>query len=257
MEASRAADWSLNGMSFFLTNRYRMCLNLISDRFPQDEFSVNIPEQVFAADGRKGGFIDFQPEWFVSHDRLCFKWDQPGKAAISVELAPSPLVLGYTINVRNLQEKAWENVCAFPCFNQIDAPAFEDRRMERTFIPVGSKLTRLIDIPRVKSRSGRPFQIFLVEGAGQKVLPDFGCTNPLRASGGYMITESRDGRWSVGMACQSPVFLFNNQEISCIHAAPGFGDMAPGEERTRSGEVRFLEGKASELARLFEERFPR
>ena len=91
MEASRAADWSLNGMSFFLTNRYRMCLNLISDRFPQDEFSVNIPEQVFAADGRKGGFVDFQPEWFVSDNQLCFKWDQPGKAAISAELAVVPI----------------------------------------------------------------------------------------------------------------------------------------------------------------------
>ncbi len=127
METNRDAGWSLNGMDFFPKNRYKMCLNLIPERFPQDEFSVNIPEQVFAADGRKGGFIDFQPKWFVSDNQLCFKWDQPGKAAISVELAPSPLVLGYSITVRNLDEKAWENVCAFPCFNQIDAPAFEDR----------------------------------------------------------------------------------------------------------------------------------
>jgi len=257
MATEGSADWTLNGISFYSKNRYSMCLNFVSERFPRDEFSVNIPEQIFADNGHKAGFVDFQPEWSASAGRLSFDWRQPGKAAISVALDPSPLVLGYTVTVTNLEGQHWTNACAFPCFNQSEAPTFEDRDMERTFMPVGSELRRLIDIPRVKSLSGRPFQVFLLEGVDERTLLDFGCTNPLRASGGYMITESRDGSWSVGVACESPVLLFNNQEISCIHACPSFGDLAPGTQRSCSGEIRFHKGQAHALARLFEERFAR
>ena len=255
METAPSAHWCFRGVAFYSKNPYRMCLNLTLERFPGNDFSVNIPEQIFAADGRKAGFLDFQPEWSASGDQLLFDWCRPAKAAISVALAPSPLALAYTITVRNLQDKPWENTCAFPCFNQSAAPDFEDRLMERTYIPTRSGLRRLFDVPRVKPPSGRPFQIFLLQGADDRVLPDFGCTNPLRASAGYIITESRDGAWSLGMASESPVFLFNNQEISCIHACPGFGDLRPGEQRTRSGEIRFIKGKADDLARLFQEKF--
>jgi len=249
-------DWNLNGIRFFRKNRYTMCLNLIFDAFPRDEFSVNIPEQVFAADGRKGGFMDFQPDWRASEGGLGFRWEQPKMAAISVQLDPSPLALRFAITVRNLEGKPWQNVCAFPCFNQLDAPTFEDCAMERTFIPLRSGLARLAEVPRVPSASGRPFQIFILEGADNHVLPGMGCTSPTRASSGHIITQSRDGRWSVGMACGSPAFLFNNQEISCIHACPTFGHMLPGDERTRSGEIRFHQGTPASLARLFEETFP-
>ncbi|MDA2928224.1 hypothetical protein MYX78_13525, partial [Acidobacteria bacterium AH-259-G07] len=44
--------------------------------------------------------------------------------------------------------------------------------------------------------------------------------------------------------------LIGNPELPCMHADPGFRDLAPGEQATINGEIIFFEGTVDQFEEL-------
>ena len=102
---------------------------------------------------------------------------------------------------------------------------------------------RLIEIPR--KFSPRPtVQLYSVEGQprGDDIpfVTRFQAT-PDAILEGWLAIQSRDGKRLAAVASKAALFLFQNMEYSCIHSAPGFGPMAPGETREAWTRCYFVE----------------
>jgi len=70
--------------------------------------------------------------------------------------------------------------------------------------------------------------------------------SPDTALEGWLVIVARDGRRLVATASRPTLFLFQNMEYSCIHSAPGFGSLQPGETGSALTRLYFVEASVEE-----------
>jgi hypothetical protein len=66
-------------------------------------------------------------------------------------------------------------------------------------------------------------------GAESVFVRGFGATSPDRTDDSWIVTLSEPAGTYMAATALEAVFLFDNLDRCCIHAAPGFGDIGPGE----------------------------
>lgn len=219
--------------------------------FPGEEFPVGFPEAV-------GDWA--RPAWYGG---LRPTWSAPDPAApdeaarcqarVEGELEYRMIVRAgedfaeFEIELTNLSDRAWGRGMAFNCVKGGDAPSFKDhdclRHRVRVVEPDGSRrLARLAELPR---RFGpRPaLQLYDVEGAPpareNPFVAGFGATPDRVLLEGWIGIESRDGRGLLSVSSRPALFLFQNREYGCIHAAADFGPMEPGATSRATTRVEF------------------
>jgi creatinine amidohydrolase len=149
------------------------------------------------------------------------------------------------MTIRNHTEYLWHGVFAFNCLNPIQAPAFHDWKLERTYMSKQGKPLRMAQTTRVKGHM--PTVGFYlperIKAGGESVfVRGFGATSPDRTDGAWIVTLSEPAGAYMAATATDAAFLFDNLDRCCIHAAPGFGDIGPGEASTTVSRLYLAKG---------------
>ncbi|MCK4750764.1 MAG: hypothetical protein KAT15_27085, partial [Bacteroidales bacterium] len=150
----------------------------------------------------------------------------------------------FIIRLTNRSEETWNETQAFNCVSNRYAPSVRDHECNRHWVRTQGEFKRLIELPRVFGP--RPaLQLYSVEGAPEgKDIPfvdAFRSTPEDVAIEGWMAIRASDGKHLVAVVSKPALFTFQNREYSCIHSAPTFGALSPGETGTALTRVYFVE----------------
>lgn len=217
--------------------------------FPGARFSLGFPEAIGDA-AATAWYTTLVPEWEQQEATL---WKatgrQPGELRyeMTVDLSSGDAaVVSYLLE--NESDRHWANALAFNCLSCGGAWDVRDHDCERHWTGIGGEPTRLLDVPRqhstrpavqLYSTAGAPPAMELPFVAGFRATPDV-VLDP------WMAVGSRDGSRTVATVGRPAAFLFHNMEYSCIHAASGFGAIAPGEKATAGNDLLFLDAPVAE-----------
>jgi hypothetical protein len=80
----------------------------------------------------------------------------------------------------------------------------------------------------------------------------FGATSPDRTDGSWIVTLSEPPGTYMAATAVEAVFLFDNLDRCCIHAALGFGDIGPGESSTTVGRRYLASGTLDDFLARFQ-----
>jgi creatinine amidohydrolase len=70
----------------------------------------------------------------------------------------------------------------------------------------------------------------------------FGATSPDRTDGSWIVTVSEPAGGYMAATAWEAAFLFDNRDRCCLHAAPSFGDIGPGEASTTVSRIYLAQG---------------
>ena len=211
--------------------------------FPNETFRLGYPESI----GDVASIVH-------QHD-IAWRWyPLPGGAwrcrgrgrdelVFDMLLTPHEDFVEVEFALKNIGQSAWAQATAFNCFQCGSVPALRDHDGVRHFVRSGGSFHRLIELPR--TFGPRPtIQFYGMEGAPP---PDdlpfvhgFHATSPARIEP-WMAIVSRDGTRLAATVSKPGLFLFQNHEYSCIHAATGFGSVVPGQTVVGRNRVYFVE----------------
>lgn len=212
--------------------------------FPGARFSLGFPEAIGDAASALW-YTTLVPKWERPDAHI---WQatgrQPGELAyqMTVDLsAGDAAVVSYTL--KNESERHWQNALAFNCLSCGGAWDVRDHDCERHWTGIDGEPVPLLAVPR--RHSTRP-AIQLYSTAGAPPATDLPFVSDFRATPDvvldpWMAVQSRDGTRTVATVGRPAAFLFHNMEYSCIHAASGFGAIAPGESATAGNDLLFLD----------------
>ena len=212
--------------------------------FPGEGFHLGIPESIGDA-ARSVWFGAVEPAWEQLDGGA---WRQTarrdGELSYAITVTPHEDVVELRLSLTNESDREWAQSQAFNCFGCGGAGSVSDHECVRHWCGVGGELKRLIEVPR-RFSSRATVQLYSVEGAppGMEIpfVANFAAT-PEVVLEGWLAIQSRDGTRLVATASKPTLFLFQNMEYSCIHAAPGFGHLKPGETGEATNLIYFVEG---------------
>ena len=198
--------------------------------FPGETFDLNVPEmigdvaQIATAFGRID-WIEWAPGYWTCAAQSA------GECSYEVSMVLTHDTADIRIRLTNDSNRVWEHGTAFNHF-AADYPApGGDYETARHWLRVSGQFRRLHDLSR--KYSSRPgIQLFNVVGAPPvsqipfansfQATPDF-------TAEGWLAVQSRDGTCLIAIVSKPALFLFQNSEFNCIHSAPDFGKLVPGQ----------------------------
>ena len=80
----------------------------------------------------------------------------------------------------------------------------------------------------------------------------FGATSPDRTDGSWIVTLSEPAGAYMAATAMEAAFLFDNLDRCCLHAAPGFGDIGPGEASTTVSRLYLAKGTLDNFLKRLE-----
>jgi hypothetical protein len=217
--------------------------------FPGARFSLGFPEAIGDA-AAAAWYTTLVPEWEqVDADTWVANGRQAGELrySMTVDLSSGDAVT-VSYELENESSRHWDDALAFNCLSCGGAWDVRDHDCDRHWVGLDGQPTRLLEVPR--QHSTRP-AVQLYSTAGATPGPDLPFVAMFKATPDvvldpWMAVESRDGTRTVATVAPRGAFLFHNMEYSCIHAASGFGALAPGEVATSGNDLLFLEAPMSE-----------
>jgi hypothetical protein len=212
--------------------------------FGNDIFSLNFPEAIGPTNNRQI-HTTVKCSWEELATGL---WKQTGRVEgmlqYTIDVSVHEDYVDFVQRLTNQGQEVWEQTMAFNCFNNGSAISVRDHECKRHWVRTGSEFKKLIEIPRVFGP--RPaLQLYNVEGAppGRDIpfVARFQSTPENVTMEGWMSIRARDDRHMVATVSKKALYTFQNREYSCIHSAPTFGALAPGETGKALTRVYFVE----------------
>jgi creatinine amidohydrolase len=215
-------------------------------------FALGIPETIGCREAMLVNFPEAKIEWQRPNadGAVTCSWGPGGRVSYSLRLTPAADYVDVEMTVRNHTEFLWHDVFAFNCLNPIQAPVFQDWKLERTYMSKQSKPFRMGRTTRVKGHMPT-VGFYLPERikAGQEsvFVRGFGATSPDRTDGSWIVTLSEPAGAFMAATAMEAAFLFDNLDRCCLHAAPSFGDIGPGENSTTVSRLYLARGTLDEF----------
>jgi acetyl esterase len=159
-------------------------------------------------------------------------WGPGGRIQYSVRMIPAADYVDVEMTIRNHTEFLWHEVFAFNCLNPTGAPDFKDWTLERTYMSSQGRPLCLARTERVRGHMptvGFYLPDRIETGRESIFVRGFGATSPDRTDGSWIVTLSQPQGAYMAAAVVEAAFLFDNLDRCCIHAAPAFGDIGPGQ----------------------------
>ena len=199
--------------------------------FPGNAFGGAFPESI-GDSARSFWFGTIKHEWSADREgRLIGHGAQPGEVEYTVTFTSTDETVDIVTEVTNTSGKAWKQSHAFNCFSAGGARDVRDHDCLRHQVGVKGMPTPLLRIPR-KFGPRPTIQLYAVEnGPRWQDIPfvaNFQCSPDGVALEPWMAIGSKDGRRTIAVASKPCLYLFQNMEYSCIHAAASFGPLEPG-----------------------------
>jgi hypothetical protein len=182
-------------------------------------------------------------------------WGPGGRIAYTARLVPFADHVDVEMTIRNHTEFLWRDVFAFNCLNPVNAPAFLDWTLDRTYMSAKGKPLRMAQTRRIKGHM--PTVGFYlserIEPGGESVfVRGFGATSPDRTDGSWIVTLSDPEGAYMAATSHEALFLFDNLDRCCIHSAPSFGDIGPNESSTTVSRLYFARGGMDDFLERFD-----
>jgi hypothetical protein len=218
-----------------------MAFSVRSPVFPEGAVAVTAPETIGDVDDVLLNFPGFEPQW-SGPDEAGVVGYRIGNEKVRVEVRAVPFCDHVDLwqGITNLTSGTLRHAFAFTCVNP--GPV-ADKPGERTYLDTAKGPTRIADMRLTPSP--RPLQIYMLQQSqhqGLRFVNAFKATCETPAADSWIATVAADGRRVVGVAAEQAAFLFNNAEYGCIHSAPDFGDVPPGETRWALTRVYLIPG---------------
>ncbi|MHB8898667.1 MAG: creatininase family protein [Thermoguttaceae bacterium] len=200
-------------------------------------FSLGIPETIGCREAMLVNFPEAKVQWQGpdEHGVVSCMWGPGGRISYELRLVPAADFVDVEMTVRNHTEFTWHDVFAFDCLNPIEAKAFQDWKLERTYMSKQGKPLRMAETTRVQG-SMPTVQFYLPErvpaGSESVFVRGFGATSPDRTDGNWIVTLSESAGAYMAAAAPQIAFLFDNLDRCCLHAAPSFGHIGPRQAST-------------------------
>lgn len=216
--------------------------------FPGEGFGLGYPEAIGDV-ARSVWFGTLTPSWEAGPDGAQIsRGESPGELRYTMTCTAGDDYVDAHFELTNLSDRPWAQGHAFCCFQCGGADPIRDHDALRTFVGLDGTPTPLRQVPRVWSARAT-IQLYSVVGQppGRELpfVAGFAAT-PEVAVEGWMAVVARDGRRLVATASKPCLYLFQNLEYSCIHAACGFGPMAPGQTATALNRTWFFQGSLTD-----------
>jgi creatinine amidohydrolase len=222
----------------------------VSARVPSldnQTFALGIPETIGCREAMLLNFPEAKIEWTKPDPdgAVSCSWGPGGRVFYMAKLVPAPDYVDVEMTVRNHTEFLWHDVFAFNCLNPIDAPAFRDWKLQRTYMSSKGKPLCMAQTTRTKGHMPT-VGFYLPEpvkpGQESIFVRTFGATSPDRTDGSWIVTLSEPaGAYMAATAVQT-AFLFDNLDRCCLHSAPSFGDIGPGQSSTTVSRLYLAKG---------------
>lgn len=231
----------------------RQTLGFVLPQLPGEEFRIAIPELI--SDRRQAilpwGFAS--PDFEIRKDLAQLQIEVPGRIGMEATIRFLEEKIEASVRVTNLSTDTWDDLNAFTCFACTKAPSFHNPDLRRTYIPMGGALKPIAELFAKKSPGSDPKTFFAV--AGGPLLDDLWACRQLRqryadpASTACACLASADGRWVAGIHTQQPAYLFNNRDLSCIHADPLLGTVLPGGSAEGFSAIHIFPGRIEDFVK--------
>lgn len=217
-------------------------------------FALGIPETIGCREALLVNFPEAKIEWQGpdADGVVSCSWGPGGRIFYALRVIPTADYVDVEMTVRNHTEFVWHDVFAFNCLNPIEAPAFQDWKLERTYMSAQGKPRCMAQTTRVKGHMPT-VGFYLPErvGAGTESIfvRGFGATSPDRTDGSWIVTLSEPAGAYMAATAMEAAFLFDNLDRCCLHAAPSFGDIGPGEGSTTVSRLYLAKGTLDDFLR--------
>jgi creatinine amidohydrolase len=220
-------------------------------------FALGIPETIGCREAMLVNFPEAKIDWQGPDEQgvVSCSWGPGGRISYTLRLVPADDHVDVEMTIRNHTEFLWRDVFAFNCINPIQARTFQDWKLERTYMSREGKPFRMSQTTRVQGPMptvGFYLPEHVRAGEESVFVRGFGATSPDRTDGSWIVTLSEPaGSYMAAMAMEA-AFLFNNLDRCCLHAAPGFGDIGPGEASTTVSRFYLARGTLDDFLRRME-----
>jgi creatinine amidohydrolase len=215
-------------------------------------FSLGIPETIGCREAMLVNFPEAKIDWQGPDAAgvVSCSWGPGGRISYSLRLMPAGDYVDIEMTIRNHTEFLWHDVFAFNCLNPIQAPAFQDWKLKRTYMSKQGKPFCMAQTSRVKGHM--PTVGFYLPDrtkAGEEsvFVRGFGATSPDRTDGSWIVTLSEPAGSYIAATAVETAFLFDNLDRCCLHAAPAFGDIGPGESSTTVSRLYLAKGSLDDF----------
>jgi len=226
-------------------------------------FALGIPETIGCGhvlpSRRHNNILNF-PEvdirWRGPDDEgvVATTWTTDGRIRYTVRLVPSMDYVDVEMTIENLTDVPWRDVFAFNCVNPVKAPQFKDWDLERTYMSAHGKPLQMSQTKRIKG-SMPTVGFYLHEQVAfndaSPFVHGFGATSPNRTDDSWIVTLSDPPGAYMGATSVDSLFLFDNLDRCCIHSAPNFGTIGPGQASTTVSRVYFAKGSLGDFINRF------
>jgi hypothetical protein len=223
--------------------------------FPGESFGFAFPECIGDA-AQPSDWNNIVTTWTQTGSVWVCNGSRSGELSYVFSVTAGYDWVDFDQQLTNESNRAWANSFAFDCFQCAQSHSIADHECIRHRAGLGDRTTPLIALPR--KFSPRPtVQLYDVQGAPPVAQIPF--ANQFQATPnvvleGWLAIQSRDGSRLVAAVARPALFLFNNMEYSCIHAAPSFGPLAPGQTGHARTRVYFVQSSLADwYARMKEE----
>jgi hypothetical protein len=215
-----------------IRNVERQTLGFQLPDLPGEEFRIALPELLSDADQPilPWGFVS--PEFEIRDNVARLVIELPGEVQMEARVHFGEDRIKAQVSATNLSKRKWEMFNAFTCFACHKAPSFHDPEATRTYFPVKGEWKPVTELRSQYGTDNGPFTFLPV--AGGPDLDDLWVCRKLQghytgpASQNCACVVSADGGWVAGVTTRSAAYLFNNRKLTCVHAAPLMGSVAPG-----------------------------
>ena len=210
-------------------------------------FALGIPETIGCREAMLVNFPEAKIEW-QGPDRqgvVSCSWGPGGRISYTLRLIPAEDYVDVEMTICNHTEFLWHDVFAFNCLNPILAPVFQDWKLERTYMSAQGKPLCMAKTSRVKGHMptvGFYLPERIKAGEESVFVRGFGATSPDRTDGSWIVTLSDAKSAFMAATAFEAAFLFDNLDRCCLHAAPSFGDIGPGESSTTVSRFYLAQG---------------
>lgn len=215
--------------------------------FENQWFLIMLPKTVGEKSMSMVNTPDATANWEEHPDRSLTWTHDPGiLLRFSIRIVPQHDHVRAYLTLTNNTHLHWED----PWFMTLFAPhGAEEFRLENGAsirLPVDGNVVESTSISRANNVHEFMTAVPSEDSEIPHFLHDLGCTAEDSATESWMIASNQtETRW-ISLAASDSVFHFTNDQISSLHVAPNFGDIAPGETASTELIFRFGEGTVAD-----------
>lgn len=184
-------------------------------------------------------------------------WWPGGRVRYELRLSPRSDYVDADMRITNDTLWTWHDVYSFNCVSPERMPAFKDTGMHNTWISSNGKPVPISEARRTIGERAAYLASDVRPENARYFIFGRGAEANLRADGNWMAAESTPKGYVLATAAPRVKYLFNNEQLSCLHACTDFGMIGPGQTAHVVSRVYLMQGRLTDFLTRWRADMPR